>query len=74
MYGALRTPHMYVIDEKGRVVYSGAIDNTRGGDSEDAEPPPARNYVDEALRALLANRQPDVQQTEPWVCTVKYAR
>ena len=74
LYGAERTPYMYVIDTTGKLAYSGAIDNTRGGDPEDADPPPLTNYVDNALRALLQDQQPDVTKTVPWGCTVKYAR
>lgn len=72
-YGALRTPHMFIVDRSGKLVYSGAVDNTRGGDPEDADPPPAKNYLDEALTDLLKGRTPQTPQTEPWGCTVKYA-
>lgn len=72
-YGALRTPHMFVINKAGKLAYEGAVDNTRGGDPEDAEPPPAKNYIDEALTAVLSGKNPAVQKTEPWGCSVKYA-
>lgn len=72
-YGALRTPHMFVIDKTFTVVYSGAVDNTRGGDPEDAEPKPAKNYIDAALAAVLAGKKPVDTKTEPWGCSVKYA-
>ena len=73
-YGAQRTPHMFVIDPTGKLVYDGAVDNTRGGDPEDADPPPAENYVDAVLSALLNKDIPVIHKTEPWGCSVKYAK
>jgi peroxiredoxin len=72
LYGAERTPHMFVIDEQGILVYKGAIDNTRGGDPDDADPPPARNYVDDVLNALAKGKPLPITQTKPWGCSVKY--
>ena len=74
LYGAVRTPELFVIDEKGVLTYRGAIDNTQGGDPSDAEPPPAKNYVDEVLNALYKKQPPPIQETTPWGCTVKYAK
>jgi hypothetical protein len=73
LYGAERTPHMFVIDRAGTLVYEGAIDNTRGGDPDDADPPPATNFVDAVLSSLLRKDIPIIQRTEPWGCSVKYA-
>lgn len=72
-YGAERTPHMYVIDKHGTLVYNGAIDNTSGGDLDDAEPPPAVNHVDAALASVLSGGAVKTSQTTAWGCTVKYA-
>ncbi|MBW2529800.1 MAG: thioredoxin family protein [Deltaproteobacteria bacterium] len=71
-YGALRTPHLYVIDPAGTLVYRGALDNTRGGDLEDAEPSFV-NYVTAALADLAAGRAVATPETEPYGCSVKYA-
>jgi peroxiredoxin len=73
-YGAVRTPELFIINPKGVLVYRGAIDNTQGGDPSDAEPSPAKNFVDEALQAMYGNRVPPVKETTPWGCTVKYAK
>ncbi len=73
-YGALRTPHMFVIDTTGILVYAGAVDNTQGGDPEDAEPPPARNLVDEVISKLLKKEKVAPRKTTPWGCSVKYAQ
>jgi peroxiredoxin len=63
-YGAKTTPHMFVIDAGGKVVYNGAIDSR----SETANV----NYVDAALTALAAGKSPDPSTTKPVGCSVKY--
>jgi peroxiredoxin len=69
-YGAERTPHMYVIDPKGTVVYAGAIDSTRGGEPEKDEK--VTNYVDVALGELAEGKTIATAQTEAYGCSVKY--
>jgi peroxiredoxin len=69
-YGMRTTPHMYVIDEKGVLVYNGAIDD-RASDSGD--PKSARNYVRETVQKLRSGEKVEVAQTKPYGCTVKYA-
>jgi len=68
-YEAKTTPHMYVIDGDGKVVYNGAIDND----------PPGRmakqvrtNYVDGGLTAVGNGAAPDPASTKPYGCSVKY--
>ena len=48
-YGAKRTPHMFVIDAKGVLVYRGAIDNSPDGEGESPKDGKLVNYVDAAL-------------------------
>ena len=67
-YGAKVTPHMYVIN-KGQLVYQGALQSKPGGSEQEAAP---RNYVDEALAAVLAGKTVPVAETTPWGCSVKY--
>ncbi|EYF05607.1 PPO candidate 1 [Chondromyces apiculatus DSM 436] len=69
-YGAERTPHMYVIDPKGIVVYAGAIDSTRGGEPEKDEK--VTNHVDVALSELAEGKPISMAQTEAYGCSVKY--
>ena len=69
-YGAERTPHMFVIDRQGSVAYMGALDNTEGGDIEDADS--YVNYVVEAIAELRANRPVRTALTRPFGCSVKY--
>ena len=70
LYGAKTTPHMFVIDPSGAIVYRGAIDDKRGPDP--AEIVTARNHVAEALDAGLAGRPVPVAETAPYGCSVKY--
>lgn len=69
-YGARTTPHMYVIDEDGVLVYMGAIDDRPTTDLDDVEG--ATNYVTAALDAVLAGGTPETQVTKPYGCSVKY--
>ncbi len=68
-YGAKTTPHMYVIDAKGVLVYRGAIDADKGG--EEASP---KNYVAQALDELLAGKPVSEPDTQPYGCSVKYKK
>jgi len=71
MYGATNTPHMYVIDKAGTLVYAGAIDDrptTRRADVQGAQ-----NYVREALQAVGAGQPVKTPQTRAYGCTVKYS-
>ena len=68
-YDAKTTPHMYVIDGDGTVVYNGAIDNDPPGRmTQEARD----NYVDSGLGALGQGSTPDPASTKPYGCTVKY--
>jgi peroxiredoxin len=67
-YGAKTTPHMFVIDRKGMVVYEGAIDDDAAGGNETT----ARNYVAEALDDVTAGKPVRVTETKPYGCSVKY--
>jgi len=67
-YGARTTPHMFVIDKNGLLAYAGAIDN--GGRNKPDTP---RNYVADAVEALLKDSTVAVASTKPYGCSVKYA-
>lgn len=62
-YSAQRTPHMYVIDKSGKLVYMGAIDDKN-----------KTNYVAAAIEDLLADRAVSRPRTDAYGCGVKYAR
>ena len=69
-YGAKTTPHMYIIDPKGTVVYNGAIDDKRSTNVEDVKT--SKNYVVAALDELKAGKPVSVASTTPYGCSVKY--
>lgn len=70
MYGAKTTPHMYVIDKDGKLVYAGAIDDKASTDLEDVKD--AKNYVAAALDELLAGKKVSFQSSTSYGCSVKY--
>lgn len=69
-YGAKTTPHMYVIDPTGKLLYAGAIDDTPSTDPADI--PRSRNYVSAALEAALAGKPVPTATSTPYGCSVKY--
>ena len=71
-YGATNTPHMMVIDDKGTLVYRGAIDNSPDGEGESPTGGKLVSYVDEALAALAAGKAPATAETKAYGCSVKY--
>ncbi len=69
-YGAKTTPHMYVINRRGRIVYEGAIDNAPLGKVPAGQE--LTNYVDKALEEMTTGRRVSTAKTDPYGCTVKY--
>jgi hypothetical protein len=69
-YGAKTTPHMYVLDKEGKLVYRGAIDNAPMGKVKGEGEPV--NYVDAALADLAAGRPVATPETKSYGCSVKY--
>jgi peroxiredoxin len=69
-YGAKTTPHMYVINGTGTLVYQGAIDSKASTDPADIES--STNYVVQALDATLAGKPVTTGSTDPYGCSVKY--
>ena len=70
MYGAKTTPHMFVIDSKGVLIYAGAIDDKKSTNPDDIEG--ATNYVSACLDAAMAGKPVKVKSTAPYGCSVKY--
>lgn len=71
LYGAKTTPHLFVINPEGVVVYQGAIDSKASTDPKDI--PTSKNYVAAALDAVLAGKPVAQATTKPYGCSVKYA-
>lgn len=69
-YDARTTPHMYIIDEGGNLVYMGAIDDIRSADPGDI--PKAKNHVRVAMVDVAEGRAPAEAVTRPYGCSVKY--
>lgn len=70
-YGATATPHMFVIDKDGVLVYEGAIDSNPSPDQATIKD--ADNYVRNALADLKAGKKVATAQTKAYGCGVKYA-
>ncbi len=70
LYGAVTTPHMFVIDTAGRLAYAGAIDDRSSPNPSTVEG--AHNYVLAALDDLAQGRVVVDAQTQPYGCGVKY--
>jgi peroxiredoxin len=70
LYGAKATPHMFVIDPKGTLLYKGAIDDKPTTDKADVLD--AKNYVRAALDEAMAGKPVTTPATEAYGCSVKY--
>lgn len=69
-YDARVTPHMYIIDPQGRLVYAGGIDSIRSARVEDIKT--ATNYVRTSLDEALAGKAVSRPTTAAYGCTIKY--
>lgn len=70
LYDAKTTPHMFVINKGGQLVYAGAIDSDSSPKQESIEG--ATNYVTEALNNLNNHEEVKISSTKPYGCGVKY--
>ena len=70
LYGAKTTPHMFIIDPNGTLIYNGAIDDHSSSDQSDI--PNSKNYVSAALTQAMAGKPVTEAATRPYGCSVKY--
>ncbi len=70
LYGAKTTPHMFIVDPKGVLIYQGAIDDHNSADSSDIAV--SKNYVSSALDEAMTNKPVSTPLTRPYGCSVKY--
>ena len=70
LYGAKTTPHVFIIDQRGMLVYAGAIDDTPSTNPADIEG--ATNYVERALGEVMAKKAVSISETRSYGCAVKY--
>jgi hypothetical protein len=64
-FGALKTPHVYVVSPQGKILYQGGVD-----DSHDAKKA-TRAYLAQALQAIHDGKEPEVYQTRTLGCTIQ---
>ncbi len=70
LYSAKTTPHMFVVDPKGKLIYAGGIDDKRTTDPADIAG--AKNFVVLALNSALAGQTVATPAAAPYGCSVKY--
>lgn len=71
-YGATNTPHLFIVDAGGNLVYRGAIDNSPDGEGKSPQGGTLINYVNAALDDLAAKRPVKTADTKAYGCGVKY--
>jgi len=69
-YGARTTPHMYIVDPAGQLIYAGAIDSKPSANPDDIQG--ATNYVSQALAEAKAGKPISRATTQAYGCSVKY--
>jgi peroxiredoxin len=70
-YGARTTPHMYIVDPQGKLVYAGAIDSKPTANPADIKT--ATNYVTQALGEAMSGKAISRATTQAYGCSVKYS-
>ncbi|MEO8440320.1 MAG: thioredoxin family protein [Spartobacteria bacterium] len=70
-YHATNTPHMFIIDPQGKLIYEGAIDSKASANPADIKS--STNYVKAALEEVMAGKPVSNAQTKAYGCSVKYA-
>ena len=69
-YGARTTPHLFIIDPKGVLVYAGGIDSIASARADDIKA--ATNYVTKALGEVWSGKPISASATKPYGCSIKY--
>lgn len=70
LYAAKTTPHMFVVDPSGTLIYNGAIDDHPASDQGDIAK--SKNYVSAALEQAIDGKPVSEPATRPYGCSVKY--
>ena len=71
-YAATNTPHMYVVDPSGKLIYSGAIDSKPTANPDDIAS--STNYVKVALEEAMAGKPVTTPTSRAYGCSIKYAQ
>jgi DNA/RNA-binding domain of Phe-tRNA-synthetase-like protein len=69
-YGARTTPHMYIVNPQGNLIYAGGIDSIPSARVDDIKT--ATNYVRQGVNEALAGKPLTAAVTQPYGCSVKY--
>ncbi len=69
-YGARTTPHMYIVNPQGQLIYAGGIDSIPSSRADDIAK--ATNYVKQGVGEALAGKQLTAATTRPYGCSIKY--
>ncbi|MCO4093967.1 MAG: thioredoxin family protein [Acidovorax sp.] len=69
-YGARTTPHLYIVNPQGQLIYAGGIDSIPSARASDIEK--ATNYVKVGLAEALAGKPLSAATTQPYGCSIKY--
>lgn len=70
IYGARTTPHMYIVNPQGNLIYAGGIDSIPSARVDDIKT--ATNYVRQGVNEALAGKPLSAAVTQPYGCSVKY--
>ena len=70
LYSAKTTPHMFIVNKKGELIYMGGIDDTPSADPADIKD--SKNFVAAALDETLAGKPVSTPSSRPYGCSVKY--
>jgi peroxiredoxin len=65
-YGAAVTPHVFLLDRKRNIAYMGAIDDNMNAEKV------AKHYLSDAIKAVLAGKQPETTETRQFGCGIQY--
>jgi peroxiredoxin len=69
-YGARTTPHLYIVDPQGKLIYAGGIDSIASSNADDIKK--ATNYVRQGLTEAMAGKPLSASATRPYGCSIKY--
>jgi peroxiredoxin len=73
-YGATNTPHIFIVDKQGTLVYAGAADNSPDAEGKSPTDGKLVNYLDAALEDVAAKRAVRTPTSKAYGCSVKYAQ
>ena len=69
-YGARTTPHMYIVNPQGALIYAGGIDSIPSSRQDDIKT--AVNYVKQGISQAMAGQPLSHASTRPYGCSIKY--